>query len=73
MAIECIYESTFSTESDVWSFGIVLWELFTLGSTPYPGLNIDSDFVERVKNGYRMERPYLAPKQMYVMPPPAVQ
>ncbi|XP_055333215.1 vascular endothelial growth factor receptor 1-like [Paramacrobiotus metropolitanus] len=65
MAIECIYESVFSTESDVWSFGILLWELFTLGSTPYPGLNIDQDFVERVRDGYRMERPYLAPKEMY--------
>ena len=64
MAIESIYHQVYTTESDVWSFGILLWELFTLGSTPYPGINIDTDFVERVKNGYRMERPYLAPKQM---------
>ncbi|OQV13667.1 Vascular endothelial growth factor receptor 1 [Hypsibius exemplaris] len=65
MAIESIYEQKFSKESDVWSFGVTLWELFTLGSTPYPGVNVDSDFVERVRSGYRMERPYLSPKEIY--------
>ena len=38
MAIESIRDRVFSTESDVWAFGIVLWEMFSLGKTPYPGV-----------------------------------
>ena len=39
MAIESIRDRVFSTESDVWAFGIVLWEMFSLGKTPYPGID----------------------------------
>jgi len=37
MALESIYYRVFSTQSDIWSFGVVMWELFTLGKNPYPG------------------------------------
>lgn len=40
---------------------MVLWEIFTLGSNPYPGMEVDEDFYRKLKNGYRMEQPSYCP------------
>ncbi|KAK4010358.1 hypothetical protein OUZ56_019504 [Daphnia magna] len=61
MAIESLTDRVFSSQSDVWSFGVVLWELFSLGKVPYPGMEIGHLLVKEIQNGYRMERPINAP------------
>ncbi|XP_032783017.1 vascular endothelial growth factor receptor 1 isoform X1 [Daphnia magna] len=61
MAIESLTDRVFSSQSDVWSFGVVLWELFSLGKVPYPGMEIGHLLVKEIQNGYRMERPIYAP------------
>ena len=65
MAIESIADKIFTIKSDVWSFSIVLWEIFTLGSNPYPGMEVDEEFYRKLKNGYRMEQPSNCPDAIY--------
>nr|XP_046247950.1 mast/stem cell growth factor receptor kita isoform X2 [Scatophagus argus] len=65
MSPESIFECVYTFESDVWSYGILLWEIFSLGSSPYPGMPVDAKFYKLIKEGYRMEAPEFAPSEMY--------
>jgi FMS-like tyrosine kinase 1 len=65
MALESLTHKIYTSKSDVWSYGVVLWELFTVGGNPYPAVEIDESFVERLKRGYRMEKPPYASEQIY--------
>ena len=64
MAIEAIQDRIFSTQSDVWAYGVVLWEIFTLGQTPFPGVEVNPEFVEQLAAGYRMKKPKYCPNSM---------
>lgn len=61
MAIESLTDHIFSSQSDVWSYGVLLWELFSLGKLPYPGRNAKFELIKVLQNGYRMEKPDNAP------------
>ncbi|KAI1888704.1 hypothetical protein AGOR_G00171470 [Albula goreensis] len=65
MSPESIFECVYTLESDVWSYGILLWEIFSLGISPYPGIPVDSTFYKMIKEGYRMNQPELAPSEMF--------
>ncbi|GMR39027.1 hypothetical protein PMAYCL1PPCAC_09222, partial [Pristionchus mayeri] len=56
MAPEAVRDYETSTASDVWSFGVLLFEIVTLGGSPYAGWNI-VEIVPRLERGERMERP----------------
>lgn len=61
---EALAYNKFSTKSDVWAFGVLLWEIATYGMSPYPGheLNQVYGFIEQ---GYRMECPDGCPEPAY--------
>ncbi|XP_061689998.1 macrophage colony-stimulating factor 1 receptor isoform X2 [Syngnathoides biaculeatus] len=65
MAPESIFDCVYTVQSDVWSYGILLWEIFSLGKSPYPSVAVDSRFYKMVKRGYQMCQPDFAPPEIY--------
>ncbi|KAM9834873.1 vascular endothelial growth factor receptor 3 isoform X2 [Syngnathus typhle] len=65
MAPESIFDKVYTSQSDVWSFGVLLWEIFSLGASPYPGVQIDEEFCKRLKDGVRMRSPETASPEIY--------
>lgn len=63
-APEAATYSKFSTKSDVWSFGIVLYEIITRGRVPYPSMN-NQEVLAQVEHGYRMPAPNNCPPALY--------
>ncbi|XP_070550560.1 tyrosine kinase receptor Cad96Ca-like [Ptychodera flava] len=66
MAPEALWSSEFSVESDIWSFGVVVWEIVTLGNTPYPGMSA-KEVIEYLKQGSRMVRPNYCNEDLYLL------
>lgn len=64
LALESLLYYMFSEKSDVWSFGIVLWELVTLGSQPYAGLD-NYEVMPYLETSKRLPRPLRCPDDLY--------
>ena len=62
MAIETIVDRNYSIQSDIWSYGIVLYEIFTLGQDPYGRMRADGEFVKKLQEGFRLGAPIYANK-----------
>lgn len=54
----------FSHSSDVWSYGVTLWEMFSLGETPY-GDMLGSEAVNLIEDGKRLSQPTYCPDNVY--------
>ncbi|NXV03886.1 FLT3 kinase, partial [Cettia cetti] len=67
MAPESLFERTYTMKSDVWSYGILLWEIFSLGVNPYPGIQVDTNFYKLIQSGFKMDQPYYATKDVYCL------
>ncbi|XP_067037569.1 fibroblast growth factor receptor 2-like isoform X3 [Acropora muricata] len=64
LAIEALFDRVYTIQSDVWAFGVLLWEIFTFGGSPYPGRPVQNLF-DLLESGYRMERPSNCPNKIY--------
>ncbi|EFX63421.1 putative insulin receptor [Daphnia pulex] len=66
MSPESLRDNVYTSSSDVWSFGVVLWEMATLASQPYQGLP-NEEVVKYVMDGRVMERPEGCPNRLYIL------
>lgn len=66
MAPDAIRDQTYTIKSDVWSFGILLWEIVTLGGSPYPGIPVNI-LLEKLLYGYRMPKPKHCSDEVYAI------
>lgn len=64
MAPEALFDRKYTVKSDVWSYGVLLWEIFTLGGTPYPSVPVEELF-NKLIHGHRMDRPPYSTAEMY--------
>ncbi|XP_034385907.1 tyrosine-protein kinase ZAP-70 isoform X1 [Cyclopterus lumpus] len=65
-APECINFHKFSSKSDVWSFGVTMWEAFTYGGKPYKKMK-GPEVMRFIDDGNRMECPTACPKRIYTV------
>nr|AAA39377.1 keratinocyte growth factor receptor [Mus musculus] len=66
MAPEALFDRVYTHQSDVWSFGVLMWEIFTLGGSPYPGIPVEELF-KLLKEGHRMDKPTNCTNELYMM------
>ncbi|XP_035657549.1 angiopoietin-1 receptor-like, partial [Branchiostoma floridae] len=65
MALESLLEGVYSCKSDMWGFGVVLWEIATLGGTPYPEVCGYETLVTRLRRGFRLQKPNGCSDKLY--------
>jgi serine/threonine protein kinase len=64
MAPESLFDRVYNNKTDVWSFGVTCWEVFSLGRTPYAGM-ANHEIGPYLEKGGRLSKPPLCPDNMY--------
>ncbi|XP_016968442.1 tyrosine-protein kinase receptor torso [Drosophila biarmipes] len=64
LALESLTHQVYTSQSDVWSFGVLLYEITTLGGMPYPSVS-PSDLLQLLRQGHRMKRPEGCSHEMF--------
>jgi serine/threonine protein kinase len=64
MPPESILYRKFTIESDIWSFGVVLWEIYTFGRQPWYEL-ANHEVIQEVTNGRLLSKPDVCPEEMF--------
>ncbi|XP_050674682.1 leukocyte tyrosine kinase receptor [Leptidea sinapis] len=64
MPPEAFMDGVFTIKTDIWSFGVLLWEVFSLGVMPYTGCS-NREVMQLVSGGGRLDRPYGCPPEVY--------
>ncbi|KAH8289723.1 hypothetical protein KR054_009989 [Drosophila jambulina] len=66
MSPESLVDGVFTTQSDVWAFGVLCWEILTLGQQPYAARN-NFEVLAHVKEGGRLQQPPICPEKLYAL------
>ncbi|XP_065209456.1 plexin-A4-like [Planococcus citri] len=67
MAPEALIHFRYTIQSDVWSFGVLLWEIMTFGAVPYSEFDDVKKLVQAIQSGYRMKKPDTCPEMLYCL------
>ena len=67
MALESLQRRMYSLQSDVWAFGVLVWEILTLGLVPYHAIPTDEAVAAAVVSGRRLERPEHCPEAVWAV------
>ena len=63
MSPESLVDGVFTSQSDIWSFGVLTWEIMTMGQQPYPA-RTNIEVLHYVRGGGRLERPIDCPEEL---------
>jgi len=61
---EALISKKYSSKSDVWAFGVTLWEIYSFGETPYKDMS-HVDIIQKIISGEKLPRPALCPPKVY--------
>lgn len=67
MAPESLQEKFYDSQSDVWSYGVLLWEILTYGEQPYPNIMSAEELYSYLITGQRMEKPPRCSLNIYML------